>query len=85
MTTKPTHWHFINPTAMQQWAWTSAYLCPHCGTAPPPGEYCGGGCYCRRCDSCTQDWVDVTLAEGDEGRPQRQDCPECVEANAKET
>jgi hypothetical protein len=26
----------------------------------------------------------VTLADMDEGRPHRQDCPECVEADAKD-
>lgn len=70
-------WEFLDPTAEQQWAWSSAYRCPFCGSDPSREDSANGRCYCRRCDSCSQDWKTDTVAGMDEGRPARESCPEC--------
>lgn len=69
-------WAYLDPTAEQCWAWSSAYRCPFCGSDVPMKD--SGKCYCRDCDSCTQHWKTDTLADMDEGRPRRESCPECV-------
>lgn len=77
-------WARLDPTAEQSHAWWAHGLCLYCGSLTSREDDAHGRCYCRRCDSCSSDWKATAVTEMDEGRPHREECPECVEANAEE-
>jgi hypothetical protein len=63
---------YLNPKDSQMWEWYNRELCGFCGSKPV-----NGSCLCRHCDSCSEDWLADTLADGDDGRPALESCPEC--------
>lgn len=71
-------WERLNPTAEQSHAWWVSGRCLFCGSVTTREEDANGLCYCRACDSCTSTWRADTAADMDEGKPHREDCPECV-------
>lgn len=74
-------WTRLDPTTEQSHAWWSHGLCLYCGSLTSREDDAHGRCYCRHCSSCTSDWKAATVTEMDEGRPHREECPECVAAN----
>jgi hypothetical protein len=63
---------YLHVNADQCWTWHNQGLCGFCGS-PPNND----GCFCRHCDSCSEDWLADTLADSCDGRPPLESCPEC--------
>lgn len=65
---------YLNPTGTQSSIWSAHDRCHICGGI----QTRNGACRCRYCDSCSEYWLADTFADGDDGRPKNETCPDCV-------
>lgn len=63
---------YLDPTADEMWLRDRSGHCVWCGS-----EVTKDGCFCRKCDSCSEFWKDVSRHDFDDGRPHIKTCPEC--------
>ena len=63
---------YLDPTADEIYLNQRADLCPWDGS-----EVTEEGCYCRRCPDCSEYFMDRLRKDYDDGRPARQQCPDC--------
>ena len=66
---------YLNFTVPQMAAFADKGLCAWSGSTVTDE-----GCLCRFCDSCSEYWLSTERREHDEGRPLKELCPDCKEA-----
>lgn len=69
---------YIELTGTQQYDAVFGGGCGNCGLA-----HRGDDCRARFCDSCTAVWLADRPTGSDDGRPHKEDCPDCVASEAR--
>lgn len=65
---------YLNPSGEESYQFWKRDLCVICGSQ----QDANGDCFCRFCVSCSQWWLATTRADGIDGRPRVEDCPDCL-------
>lgn len=66
---------YLHFTANEIHAFWQIGHCVNCGQLHP------GECCARYCTSCVRYWMSEFPEDGDEGRPKREPCPECLKCS----